>query len=133
MKKVRQLTLLFALMALAGPLWAQLNTCPAQTPTCDYHSTVPVASSGTGIVVPSNGGVSANFEYLFTGSPSSCSITLQGCGYGGTCDALGSTVSSCTATNNAPTFTKPYNYFIVTPTFSGGTTPTFTVNMRNKT
>lgn len=69
----------------------------------------------------------ATFEYLITGSPDSSSIALKGCMIGGTCDTIE------TYTGNANSIhsyagSKVYDYFLITPTFSGGTSPKLAVN-----
>lgn len=116
-------TLLLSALSMVG----QQSNCPTATPTCQTYGT-PVAVSGTAISIPSNGGAFDGFEYLWTGSPSAVSVPIVGCFYGGTCDAALDTYTGTTNVIRNPAIAKPYNYFIITPTWSGPAT--FTVNSR---
>lgn len=112
------LLLVFALF-VAFETFAQSSTCSyGQIPTCSDDQTV--SSSGSAITVNSNGGVYPAFEYVVYGSPVSMSITVNGCGKAGTCEAL-DTYSIVANTFRAVTVTKSYAYYTVTPTWSGGT------------
>jgi hypothetical protein len=67
------------------------------------------------------------FEYVYGGSLSTVSTVLKGCMRGGdTCD----TIETSTSTSNTSRCVNDiYDYYAVTPTFTGGTAPTLTVYM----
>jgi hypothetical protein len=66
------------------------------------------------------------FEYVYGGSLSTVSTVLKGCMRGDTCD----TIETSTSTSNTNRCVNDiYDYYTVTPTFTGGTAPTLTVNM----
>ena len=71
--------------------------------------------------------VHVTFEELIAGSPATVSIVTQGCMRGGTCDSL-DTYTTVANSNRAPTITKAYDYFAVTPSWTGGTNVSVTVN-----
>lgn len=73
------------------------------------------------------GGLNATFEEKIAGSPATVSIVIQGCMRGGTCDTL-DTYTTVANSNRAPSISKDYDYFTVTPTWTGGTSPSVTVN-----
>jgi hypothetical protein len=73
------------------------------------------------------GGMTATFEEIFAGAPASSSILLQGCMRGGTCDTLETNVGNANS-NRHPAIATVYDYFLITPTLTGGTSPTLTVN-----
>lgn len=110
--------LLLALALLVSFGHAQTNS----------STVVITASGGTKTIVNSVGGLIANFEEIPSGSPATVSVTVQGCMRGGTCDAAADTNTSTSAANRGVTFTKAYNYFLITASWTGGTNPTITVN-----
>lgn len=72
-------------------------------------------------------GTTGSFEYVFAGSPATVSVALAGCMKGGTCDPL-ETYTTAANSIRAPLVSKVYDYYTVTPTGTGGTAPTLTVN-----
>jgi hypothetical protein len=76
--------------------------------------------------------MNVSFEEKFSGAPATASTVILGCMSGGTCDAALDTNATSTNTIKSPALTKPYDYFTVTPTFTGGTTPTLTLNVTMK-
>lgn len=69
----------------------------------------------------------ATFEEVIAGTPATVSIPIQGCMRGGTCETL-DTYTTVANSNRAPTLTKAYDYFAVTPSWTGGTNVSVTVN-----
>jgi hypothetical protein len=126
MKKI----LLWAAIALCGLGWAA-----AQTGSCNYGGTPQctdkqtIAANGGAVTIVANGGLFPSFEYLISGSPSSISIIVQGCGVGGTCEILDTYATVANAIRN-PAVSKPYGYFTVTATWSGGTSVSVAVNAK---
>jgi hypothetical protein len=109
------------LLVLTSVTWAQQST----TRYADVQSTT---TSGT-ILSFSNGiaGMTASFEEIITGSPTSSSIVLKGCKVGaGTCLILETYTGNVTDVRG-PALDKVYDYFTVTPTWSGGTSVTVKV------
>lgn len=72
------------------------------------------------------GSAIATFEYVPGGTIGTASNVLRGCMRGGTCDIL---ETSTTTTATKRTVVGLYDYFTITPTFTGGASPTLTVNM----
>jgi hypothetical protein len=133
MKLLLPLILLFSMAA-----WGQNCRATYSVPVGGGSSPTPVltacaltvttSTSGTVLRVNNNvQGLTPSFEYLITGSPVSVSIVMAGCKNGGTCDTL-DTYATVANSIRAPTVTKVYDYFTITPTWSGGTSPTFTSN-----
>src|SRR4051812_23404972 len=72
----------------------------------------------------SNDRAARRFEYVYGGTLSTVSTVLKGCMRGDTCDTL----ETSTSTSNTNRCVRDsYDYFTVTPTFTGGTSPTLTV------
>lgn len=116
------------LLAAVMPALGQTGSCNyGGTPQCTDKQTI--ASNGGSITVVSNGGLFPSFEYLIAGSPSSISVIVQGCGVGGTCETLDTYSTNANAIRN-PAVAKPYGYFTVAATWSGGTSVTVTVNTK---
>lgn len=116
------LPLLLGLTSLAfGQTKGGVTPLPqAITATTSTSATVlPIANDAAGTV--------ASFEYIITGTPTTISVVLKGCAKSNTCDTL-ETYSTVANSIRKPTMTNPYAYFTVTPTWTGGTSPTFTVN-----
>jgi hypothetical protein len=89
----------------------------------------PLVQGGTIRVPNPYGATATSWEEIPSGSPTSVSVTIQGCMRGGTCDAIADTNTSTSAAIRGVVFTKPYTFFLVTVgTLSGGTNPTITVN-----
>ena len=132
-------SLILSLCLLAVPLFAPaqgLNNCAQVTRgVCQQASST--STSATGLKLPSNGGLTPMFTYNWTLSPTGVTTTIKGCTTSGItpdiCDTLDS-YSGATATNRtAGTFSVgapkgPYNYFLVTSTWTG--TTVFSVYMR---
>jgi hypothetical protein len=72
------------------------------------------------------------FSEIILGAPATVSIVISGCMRGSgavaaICDVLETNVTNANA-NRHPAITVLYDFFTVVPTFTGGTTPTLTVN-----
>lgn len=91
--------------------------------------TSPITASG-GTLQISNlyGGYNVSFEEIPSGSPATVSVVVQGCMRGGSCDTAADTNTSTAAAIRFVTFTKAYNYFLVTASWTGGTNATIQVN-----
>jgi hypothetical protein len=87
------------------------------------------SSGGTVTVANPNNYTAASFEEIpITGSPGSASITVQGCMRGTTCDTAADTNTGTSAAIRGISFSKVYDYFLVTATYSGGTATGYTIN-----
>lgn len=98
------------------------------TPGPNSQSTAVSGTSlyfGNALTAP--GGMTPTFEEKIAGSPATVSIITQGCMRGGTCDSL-DTYTTVANANRAPSVSKIYDYFVVTPSWTGGTSPSVTVN-----
>jgi hypothetical protein len=98
-------------------------------------TSAPLTASGTFVVANPGAFTSAMFSETPSGSPTSVSVTVQGCMQGATlttnCDAAASTNTSTSTVNLNVNFSKIYDYFLVTVgTLSGGTSPTMTIQAR---
>lgn len=69
--------------------------------------------------------LNVNVEYLISGSPTITSIIFQGCMRGGTCQTLSTYTSS---TSTIISVTGLYDFYTVTPTWTGGSSPSVTIN-----
>jgi hypothetical protein len=96
---------------------------PTATGSCSI-----IASAGTcPNIVNTTGTTQVSFEEIPVGTGfSGVSVTVQGCMRGGTCDTAANTNTSTSAIIEGVSFTKVYNYFLVTATYTGGTS--FTIN-----
>lgn len=84
-------------------------------------------SSGQSMSVPNTIGVSAiTAEYKIAGGPATASIVLKGCMRGGTCDTK---ETSTATTSSIRALLGLYDFYTVDATFTGGTSPTVTVNI----
>jgi len=120
------LGLLFGLSA-----WAQFPTdCVLVVAPTSGGSYVNVSSGCTNVQTATvsttpltvNNSIRAlivNFGLTIAGSPSAMSIPVQGCKTGGVCDAAAATYTSTSTGNQAVTFTAVYDYFKLTPTWTG--------------
>ena len=130
---MKKILVLIAALLLTTLGWCGTQDCGDKAATFPFCNNIQsTATSGTAIIVNEYvGGVRATFNYVFTGSPSSGSVVLQGCigGSNGTCETL-DTYSATSSTNRSPTITKPFDTYVITPTWSGGTNVTFTVRTR---
>lgn len=90
--------------------------------------------SGTPIRIDNKSGVTLpTFGLKVTGSPGSLSTPIQGCVFGDVtgdnCATLETNTSTATPQIRHPSTNNiVYDYFLVTPTWTGGTSPTVTVN-----
>lgn len=108
-----------ALCCLFGMAQGQSNNCN-QNNTRSCADVRLITTSGTSVTIPNNGGMTASFEEIVTGAPSTVSIVVQGCGFQGTC----TTVDTNTVVGSSlrtPTVSAVYSYWIVTATWTGGT------------
>jgi hypothetical protein len=69
-----------------------------------------------------------DFEYIFSGTPTSNSIVLSGCHIGGTCDVLDTYTTVNTNVIKGYNGGRVYDYFTVGITVGGGTNPKLQVN-----
>lgn len=74
------------------------------------------------------GALHGTIAYTITGSPASMSAVLTGFMRGGSPGTVLDTYTGTTSVTRKPTFDTHYDYFTVVATFSGGTSPTFTVH-----
>lgn len=109
-------------MLLAAPMFA------VNEKTCPQLETQTTSISGTTLSLKNDCGVMhGTFEYIITGAPATMSAVLSGCMRGGQCTVL-ETYTGTTSSPRKPTIDSAYDYFKVVPTWTGGTSPTFTVN-----
>lgn len=89
-----------------------------------------ITNSGGTLTIPNMyGAMNVSFEEIPSGSPSTVSVTIQGCMKGGTCDSAFDTNNSTSASIRSVTPTaKVYNYFLVTASWTGGTNASIQVN-----
>jgi hypothetical protein len=73
------------------------------------------------------GMVTNGFEIIVTGTPATLSVITKGCMRGGTCDTL-DTYTTVANANRKPTISVPYDYFEISATWTGGSSPTVRVN-----
>jgi hypothetical protein len=94
------------------------------------RNTVVISVSGqTGPPIENiSGAVTASFEELIAGSPSTVSIVIQGCMQGGTCTTLETNTSTTAGQIRTPTISTVYDYFTVQASWTGGTKVSVTVN-----
>lgn len=85
-----------------------------------------IATSGSAVTFfDGRGTVSNSWEEVISGAPSTVSIVIQGCMRGGTC----STLDTNTGTSSATRTTSGYfDNYVVTATFTGGTSPAVQIN-----
>ncbi len=76
------------------------------------------------------GEMTFQIEYVITGSPTISSIVLSGCMRGGTCTTLNTYSSS---SNTVVSASGLYDYYTVVPSWTGGTSPSVTVNWLGST
>jgi hypothetical protein len=122
---MKKLVILALALISCVSVFAQTGNCGQANPQCS--DTQVISTSGNNIIIASNGGITAGFEELFTGSPATVSVVIAGCGIGGTCDTLDTYTTVTNAVRN-PTISKAYNYFKVTASWTGGTNVKVTIN-----
>lgn len=126
MKLLLPLLLLFTASLAAGqsstnPLTASGGTAS----TCTGNT----AAAGACVYIQNpNNFTAIGLEEIPNGGLTAASITVQGCYRGGTCDAASNTNTSTSNATIGISFPKVYDFFLVVGTFSGGTTPSFTIN-----
>lgn len=99
----------------------------AQTPTKDSHSDSTTVS-GTALKFDNpKAATNLIFEEKIAGVPATISIPIKGCMRGGTCDTL-ETYTTVADSNRTPTIKAGYDYFLVTPSWTGGTNVSVSVN-----
>lgn len=90
-----------------------------------------ITTSGTSWTLRnSNGAMSLSIAEQFTGTPSTVSIVIQGCSQGVSgssttpvCETI-DTYTTVTDAIRSPTLSKPYYQFIITASWTGGSSPT---------
>lgn len=89
-----------------------------------------ISSSGTSTAKIGNtsGSVTASFEEIISGTPATVSIVIKGCKASGTCDTLETNTTTTAAQIRTPTISKVYDYFTITPSWTGGTNVTVQIN-----
>lgn len=86
-------------------------------------------SSGVTVKMPNLvGGLTASFEEVLSGSPASVSIVIKGCKKAGTCDTLETNTSTAAGQIRTPAISTLYDYFTITPTWTGGTSVSIVLN-----
>lgn len=136
-----RLTYLLVLLAIMA-LWATQAHAQAAY-NMDRDSGKITTSGGTWTHTNRIGSLNITFEVLINGSPTSSTVTIQGCGRGNlasygstnglnglqansaTCDVLDTYTANVSANRK---ITGLYDSYIVTATWSGGTSPTVQVN-----
>jgi hypothetical protein len=107
------------LVGLATTVLAQNNSGTAGT----------IATSGQSVNIGNPHGVlHLSVEVIPHGGPSTLVVAISGCMRAGTCSDPIATSNEATANVIAVAPATPYDYFLVTATFSGGTSPSVTVN-----
>lgn len=122
LKRILVLVGILALGSLPGVLHAQVAACNSSSSqsfrSCIDDSTV--STSGGFIRITNNGGLTPAFEEVISGSPTTISVVIQGCGTSGTCDTLDTYTTVANAVR-APTISKLYAYYYITASWTGGT------------
>jgi hypothetical protein len=81
-----------------------------------------IAVSGSSVTIENTArSFDATFEETETGGPATVSITVAGCMPNGSCDAVADTNTSTSTHIRAVAFTKVYHSFVVTASWTGGT------------
>jgi len=137
MNHIKQISLpksLFAfsllLAFLPGVLHGQVTPGPTSQTTTVSGTTLYFGNgvgNRTSLYQTVPGSMTATFEEQFAGAPATVSIVIQGCMRGGTCDSL-DTYTTVANANRSPALTKVYDYFAVTPSWTGGTSVSVQVN-----
>jgi hypothetical protein len=103
---------------------------PLSAQRTKQQGSATVTVSGTTATFTNDvGGVSVSIELVRTGGPASVSIPIAGCMRGGTCDTLETYVTNADSVRTPNTSNKVYDYYTVTPSWTGGTNPTVIVNI----
>lgn len=132
--------LLVTLLILTGLAMGQTltNTCAIGTVpgadnrwhdtglSCTNNQSIPIGG-GSLTIYNQLHGVNSSFEYLLSGGLTTVSISLQGCMRGGTCTTL-ETYTTVANTIRTISSSVVYDYYTITPTGTGGSSPVLTVN-----
>lgn len=95
---------------------------------CPQKFDVSTNVSGTVLTIPNDcGGLVLAASEEITGAPSTMSAVIAGCPRGTSPCTVLDTNTATTSTQRKPTLDTVYDYFTVTPTWTGGTAPIFTV------
>jgi|SRR5579864_2933791 len=87
-----------------------------------------ISSSGAQVSFPNSvGGMTVSVEELIAGAPATVSIVISGCKNGATCDVLDTYTTVANAIRN-PAPAKAYDYFLVSASWTGGTSVSVTLN-----
>lgn len=87
--------------------------------------TAVLASGGTYTHINIKGEMTFSVEYVISGSPATASITVQGCQRGGTCTLLD---AKATTASEVRGFSGLYDQYLISATFTGGSSPAVAVN-----
>lgn len=120
-------------LLFAALLVSCITVAQQEAPIATRRRFVGIASGATQKIPNPSGALLPSFGYTLVGAPSGVSIVAKGCMIGDTdaqnCVTLETDTS--TTTSQIRTFstnTTAYDYFLITPTFTGGTNPTLTIN-----
>lgn len=93
------------------------------------HQVIFSSGSSTTNIKNDFGSKEISVEEVFAGSPATVSVVISGCKVGGTCTTLDTYTTATNATRPASsTISVVYDYFIVTPSWTGGTNVSVTIN-----
>lgn len=102
-----------------------------QNPTKEQNSTGLITTSGTSVTLDNKlGTVSTSFEVVIAGTPDTVSVVIKGCMRGDPTCADGDTLDTYTTVANSirkPTVTVGYDFYKVTASWTGGTSPSVNV------
>jgi hypothetical protein len=129
---MKRLALLAALLFASALCAAQQTQARSGTITVSGGTAsgcfaTPPTAGACFVVANKIGALAVSFEEIPNGSPSSVSTVVYGCMTGGTCDSIDTNTATSAAIRGFVT-TKAYSIFLVVSTFSGGTSPSITVN-----
>lgn len=122
-----------SLLPLGILLYLLLSLVPSGNAQAQPGPNSQTTTSSGAVMIFDNGllvgptAMHATFEELISGSPATVSIIIQGCMRGGTCESL-DTYATVANADRAPALSKAYDYFSVTPSWTGGTGTSITVN-----
>src|SRR5579862_1838086 len=130
---MKHLVKLLVLLSLSIVCFAQNDVSTTPTLNCQAQSSAPSSTSGTPITIDNVcGGLHGTFVYSWTGTASAMNVVLKGCMNAQVNCAGGTTLDTNTSTTSGsvvkPTIDTAYDYFMVTPTWTGSIV--FTVSDR---
>ncbi|MGH9522727.1 MAG: hypothetical protein ACRD3E_09375 [Terriglobales bacterium] len=127
MKRIAVLITALFLISLSG--WAQTQNCG--DPTASYtncRNSQTISTSGNSVTINNYvGAVTSTFEVKIAGAPDTVNVVIQGCMKGGTCDTL-DTYTTVADSIRKPTISTVYDKYVVTASWTGGASPSVTVN-----